>query len=562
MDHPTEGDGQNLLTRLTSKLIAQHYGAGFWGHETVYARAAEHARNAPDRIAVRDSHAALTYGELVKLADGIAADLRSAGLRAGDRVAAWMSSRVEMAPFFLASSREGFVFCPSLHRNHTVEEILTLLKRATVRAMVFEEHFGADADRHDIYAVASELDHMRKIYRLPPAVSSRSAADLTAALTLKGSLEGKAPGHPDDVVYLAFTSGTTGEPKGVMHSNNTLLANARSLARDWSFNGASVSYTLSPLSHNLGFGAMVLTLHTGGELVLHDLQRGASLLARLRTTGATFVYGVPAHAMDLLKEIEAEGRADLQRLRGFRISGAAAPSAIVEKLLSYGIIPQSGFGMTEACSHHYTLPTDDPARIVGTSGRACDSYEVRIFAVDDPDRELPVGEVGHIGGRGGSLMLGYFDDQQNTEASFNRNGWFMTGDMGRLDKDGYLQITGRIKDVIIRGGHNIHPARIELLTMRHPEVERAAAVPVKDERLGERVCIVVMPKNGVEIDPQKLLSHLYDQGLSKYDMPEYYLQVDEIPLSASGKILKRALLPCIEDGRLNPQPVRWRAPDR
>ncbi len=102
-------------------------------------------------------------------------------------------------------------------------------------------------------------------------------------------------------------------------------------------------------------------------------------------------------------------------------------------------------------------------------------------------------------------MLGYFDDQVNTESSFNRDGWFMTGDLGRLDADGYLQISGRIKDVIIRGGHNIHPARIELLTMRHPQVERAAAVPVKDERLGERVCIVVMPKNGAEIDPQMLL---------------------------------------------------------
>lgn len=556
MGRQTHRGGQNLLTRLTGSVIEHYRQAGFWTDETIYDRAAEQAGHAPDRVAVRDSLATLTYGQLLDLTDRIAGDLRAAGLRPGDRVALWLSSRVEMPAFLLACSREGFVLCPSLHRNHTVDEIVTLLERCAARALIAEEGYGADADRHDIFARAGELGHMRKIFRLS-APAERSASDISAELALGAAAEGDAPGEADDVVYLAFTSGTTGEPKGVMHSNNTLLANARTIAKDWAFDTQSVTYTLSPLSHNLGFGALVMTLHIGGEIVLHDLGRGASLLERLRETGSTFVFGVPAHAMDLLKEIEDAGRADLDRLRGFRISGAAASSSVVEKLLSYGIIPQSGYGMTEACSHHYTLPSDDPKRIITTSGRACDGYEVRIFSVDDPDQEVPVGEVGQIGGRGGSLMLGYFDDQANTEKSFNRDGWFMTGDLGRLDADGYLQITGRIKDIIIRGGHNIHPARIELLTMRHPQVERAAAVPVKDERLGERVCIVVMPKNGAEIDPQNLLSHLNDQGLSKYDMPEYFLQVDEIPLSASGKMLKRALLPWIAEGKLSPRPVRW-----
>jgi acyl-CoA synthetase len=133
----------------------------------------------------------------------------------------------------------------------------------------------------------------------------------------------------------------------------------------------------------------------------------------------------------------------------------------------------------------------------------------------------------------------------------------MTGDLGRLDAAGYLQITGRLKDVIIRGGHNIHPARIEQLTMRYPGVERAAAIPVKDERLGEKVCIVVMAKDGAVIDPDKLLAHLNGEGLSTFDMPEYFLAVPEIPLSANGKILKRALISAVAEGRFKPVPVRW-----
>lgn len=548
---------QNMLTRLTRDMLISFYEAGFWGDATIYSLAKAHAATAPHKRALRDSHCVLTYGELVTLADRVAADLARNGLKPGDRVAAWLSSRVEITVFLLACSRNGYVFCPSLHRNHTVAEIGDLLRTMRARAFVGEEGYGADVDIKDVFSLAGGLSHVRRIYRLKKPASRKFSSIASDLVPEADEANKAATSRADDVVYLAFTSGTTGEPKGAMHSNNTLLANARSMASDWQFDNRSVIYTLSPLGHNLGFGALVLTMLVGAEIILHDLGRSESLLGRLRATATSFVFGVPAHAMDLLNEIEGAGGADLVALKGFRISGAAASRTLVEKLLGYGIVPQSGYGMTEACSHHYTLPTDEPRRIVGTSGRACASYEVQIFSPDNPDEMLPVGEIGHIGGRGASLMLGYYDDQRATEMSFNRDGWFMTGDLGRLDAQGYLQITGRIKDIIIRGGHNIHPSHIEILTMRHPEVERAAAIPVKDERLGEKVCIVVMPKNGNAVDPQKLLSHLHAEGLSKFDMPEYFLQVEEIPLSPSGKILKRSLMPALEAGKLVPKPVRW-----
>lgn len=550
------GLGQNMLTRLTPQMSAAFRASGFWGDETIYGIAQAHADASPDKPAMCDGNAALTFAELVGLADSLAGDLARAGLRPGDRVAAWLSSRVEFGVFFLACSRNGYVFCPSLHRNHTVEEIGELLQHMRARALVAEEGYGADVDRRDIFELSETLATLKKVYRLPPP-APRTAASIGDTLFSCEACGEAASGSADQVFYLAFTSGTTGQAKGVMHSNNTLLANARAIARDWKFGTDSVIYTLSPLSHNLGFGALVLAILSGGSIVLHDLPRGASLLDRLRDIGATFVFGVPAHAMDLLAEIEDRGGADLAALKGFRISGAAVSSTIVERLVGYGIVTQSGYGMTEAGSHHYTLPDDAPELITGTSGRACPGYEVAIFSADDFDRRLRAGEIGHIGGRGASLMLGYFDNQQSTEDAFNRQGWFMTGDLGRLDDRGYLQITGRIKDIIIRGGHNIHPARIEQLAMRHPRVERAAAVPVKDQRLGEKVCIVVMARPGIGIDPQDLLSHLHAEGLSKYDMPEYFLQVDEIPLGASGKMQKRALMPAIQGGGLTPRPVRW-----
>jgi acyl-CoA synthetase (AMP-forming)/AMP-acid ligase II len=363
-------------------------------------------------------------------------------------------------------------------------------------------------------------------------------------------------------VYLAFTSGTTGQPKGVMHSDNTLLANARAMVADWKFDEQTVVYTMSPLSHNLGIGSLIMALAVGGEVVVHDLPRGASTLDRMIEVGATFIVGVPTHAMDLLGEMKARKMSSPGAVKGFRISGASAPREVIAELMQMGVLPQSGYGMTEAGSHHYTRMDDGVDRVVQTSGRSCDGYEVKIFSAEDMDAEMPVGESGQIGGRGASLMLGYFDDQNANDQAFNTDGWFMTGDIGRVDKDGYLQITGRKKDLIIRGGHNIYPARIENLAMRHPEIARAAAVPVPDQRLGEKVCLAVMLRNGASVTPEEILAHLDRSGLSRYDMPEYFVKLDEIPLTASGKILKRDIVSQIADGKIVPAPIRFKPDEK
>ena len=268
---------------------------------------------------------------------------------------------------------------------------------------------------------------------------------------------------------------------------------------------------------------------------------------------------MPPNAIDLLAELQTRKLSGLGRLTGLRISGAAAPSEVVAGLIQQGIKPQTGYGMTESCSHQSTLPDDDPKLIMETSGKCCPGYELRIFDADNPSVEAPRGTVGQIGGRGASLMLGYFDDPKATAEAFNASGWFMTGDLGSLDTNGYLRIAGRQKDIIIRGGHNIHPARIEELATRHPAVQRAAAVPVKDARLGEKVCLAVVFRAGQQVPADQLLTHLDAAGLSKFDMPEFVLPLDEIPLTPNGKMLKRAIVDWIVEGRVLPQPVRWQA---
>jgi acyl-CoA synthetase len=543
-----------ILTRLSAELIKKYESEGFWRGDTIYALVRWNAEHKPDSFAVRDRFRRLTYRQLLDAADALAADLAGCGVRAGQRVGVWLPSRIESVVALLACSKSGALCCPSLHRDHTVGEVAELMQRTRAVAFVWQEGYGADADKRDFLEALKAAEAVKHVYRLKPLSEANSA--------VFPGLAAHAPAvpvktDPNQVVYLAFTSGTTGKPKGVMHSDNTLLANARQLATDWTINNTSVVYTLSPLSHNLGFGAQVMALAMGAELVIHDMPRGASLADRILETNTSFLVGVPPNAIDLLGEMKKRDLKGLGRLSGFRISGSAVPSEVVAGLIAQGIQPQSGYGMTENCSHQYTLPNDDPKLIIETSGKTCPGYELRIFKTDDADTEAEPGEVGHIGGRGASLMLGYFDDQKATEDAFNASGWFMTGDLGSLDANGYLRIAGRSKDIIIRGGHNIHPARVEELATRHPAVQRAAAVPVKDARLGEKVCLVVVFRPGQNATPDELLAHLDNAGLSKFDMPEYFLTLDEIPLTPNGKMLKRAIVDWIKEGRIKPEPIRF-----
>jgi acyl-CoA synthetase (AMP-forming)/AMP-acid ligase II len=542
-------------TRLNPSMIAAYTAAGFWGDETIYRLAARQARTTPDAFAVRDRHRRLTYAALVEAADWLAANLAGRGIRPGQRVAVWLPSRAETAVALLACSRNGYVCCPSLHRDHTVGEVVAVVDRMRAAVLIAQPGYGADADRYDLFTQLADRDFLRWIYRAEPA---HAAAVPFRDVTGPAALE-PASSDANQVMYLPFTSGTTGEPKGVMHSDNTLLATARMMARDWALH-RTVLYTLSPLSHNLGLGALITALVGGGELVVHDLPRGHSLVDRLEETSANFLFGVPTHAIDLLSEMRARGVQRLAAVRGFRTSGAAAPPQIVRELMSRGVVPQSGYGMTETCSHQYTMPDDPPERIVETCGRACEGFEIRIWRQDDPDVEAACGEIGQIGGRGASLMLGYFEDQAATESAFNAHGWFMTGDLGWLDEHGYLRIVGRQKDVIIRGGRKVYPARIEALALRHAAIEGAAAFPLADPRLGERVCLAIVLRKNKQVEPEAILQHLDMAGLSKYDMPEFIMPLEEMPLTASGKVIKRELVRRVAEEDLQPVPVRFRPP--
>jgi acyl-CoA synthetase len=546
----------HLLTLHDPQTARRYYEAGVWQADTFYTLLARHAAKRPQAFAARDGARRLTYAELLGWVDAIADAFAEAGLRPGERVSLWLSNRLEALAAFLACARNGYVCNPSLHRNYRLEELSALLGYIDARALLVEEGWATDARGLDGLAA---LPGLRKIWRLPKA--------RTPGPELPGPEvppRGLAPidDNPDKVAYLAFTSGTTGAAKAVMHSDNTLLANCRDLVRDWRHDHTTVLLSLSPLSHHIAWVALGQALTAGMELVVDDPPKGLSRLDWLLETGATYVMGVPTHAMDILAEQQRRGIPRLGAVRLFYMAGAPIPRAVAERFLEQGIKPQNIYGMTENSSHHYTHPDDDAETICATCGRGGRAYEVRIFDQADPDRELPAGEIGQIGGRGGALMLGYFGNQAATEHSFNKDGWFLSGDLGRLDARGNLEIVGRLKDIVIRGGHNIHPARVEELAFRHPLVARAAAFGVPDERLGERLCLAVTCTADEAPEADALLRHLWELGLGLYDMPEYFVLLDEFPLTASGKVLKRELAVWAREGRIAPVPCRFELRER
>src|SRR6266446_8688040 len=548
-----------LLTLHDPALARRYYAEGLWRKDTLYTLLCDHAARRPEAFAVRDSRRRLSWSGLHAVVDAIAADLDEAGLKRGERVSVWLPNRVESVAVLLACSRQGYVCNPSLHQNYTVGEIAELLAGIRAAAFFTEPGYGADARTADVFAAAATLPSLRRIYTL--GIGPSEAAPFPAAIGDTPSLP-PAAADPDKIVYLAFTSGTTGTPKGVMHSDNTLLANGRAMVADWHHDERTILLSLSPMSHHIGTVGIEQMMAAGLELVVNTPSPGRTSLDWILETGATYVMGVPTHAMDILAELRRRGLERLGAVKVFYMAGSPIPRETAHAFLDIGVLPQNVYGMTENGSHQYTLPSDDPRTIVETCGRACGAYEIRIWDKDNPDVKAQPGEVGEIGGRGACLTLGYFDNQQATEESFNRSGWFMSGDLGRLDEQGCLEIVGRKKDLIIRGGHNIYPARIEDLTMRHSAVARCAAFPVADQRLGEKVCLAVIPHEGESIEPDGLLAHLHGAGLSRYDMPEYFIAMTGFPLTASGKILKRELVQWAKEGRIQPMPIRWSDPSQ
>jgi cyclohexanecarboxylate-CoA ligase len=338
------------------------------------------------------------------------------------------------------------------------------------------------------------------------------------------------------VVELIYTSGTSGEPKAVMHTANTVLAPAQCFIDDIGLGGRDVIFMGSPYAHQTGFlYGMLMPVMLATKAVALDIWSAGTAVPLIEREGATWSMGSTPFLSDMVNlPEEARGRV-ARTLRTWVCAGAPIPRVLVQRAKAeMNLDVLSCWGMTENAGNTITRKSDPQEKVFETDGRALPGCEVRV--VDDARRPVPVDTVGNLQARGITHFVGYL--KKPGLNSIDGEGWFDTGDLARMDKDGYIRIVGRTKDVIIRGGENVPVAEVENLIYRHPHVAECAVVAMPDARLGERACAFVTPKPGASVDLAELTRFLADEGMAKTYWPERLELVAEMPRTPSGKIQK------------------------
>jgi acyl-CoA synthetase (AMP-forming)/AMP-acid ligase II len=525
-----------------SALVRRWYDEGFYGDQTFPDAMAEGSRRFGGQRIVFYSEAGvreLTAEALYARARGLAGALHRLGVRAGDVVAIQVPNWVEGNLMFQATMLLGAVVLPIIH-IYGPAEVGYILRQSRAKVLVMPDRWRnidylarlADLER------GPDLEHVLIIGDAPAGCLGWQAFAATA------TDDYPAPAvHADDVALMVFTSGTTSDPKGVLHSHNSLLAELRAAGPAPEDGPNPVVLSPWPAGHIAGVLGILRLYFAGAESVLMDAwnaDAAAELIERYRVTSSS---GTPYFINSLLDAAHAANR-DISSLRTYLVGAASVPPEVVERCERLGIVTFRSYGSSE----HPTISAGEPAqpahKRANTDGTLRPGVSVRI--VDDDGGDLPVGQVGEILSIGPDQFLGYRQAAFNGDA-FDTQGWFRTGDIGRLDADGYLTITDRKKDIIIRGGENIASKEVEDLLMQHPAVQEAAVTAMPDERLGEKVCAFVIVRPGATLTLDDVQAHFVALKVARQKTPERIEIVDGLPRTASGKVKKFELRARLRD---------------
>jgi len=479
-----------------------------------------------------------TYRELARMADRIAVGLSRLGVGRGDIVACQLPNWWQFTLTYLACSRIGAVMNPLMHIFRE-RELSFMLQHGEAKVVIAPKTFRGFDFEQMITALQPALPHLKHVV----VVGGSGANSFDALLSgpeweqqpdAQAILTAHRPG-PDEVTQLIYTSGTTGEPKGVMHSANTVMANIIPYAERLHLDADDVVLMASPMAHQTGFMyGLIMPILLQASAVLQDVWEPTKAIALINAEKASFTMASTPFLTDLARTVADSGVA-VPSLRTFLCAGAPIPGPLVEqarKALGAKIV--SAWGMTENGAVTLTRLEDDDERSFNTDGCPLPGVEIKVVDVDG--NALPPGEPGKLLLRSCSNFGGYLH-RAHLNAT-DADDWFDTGDLARIDERGYLRITGRSKDVIIRGGENIPVVEVESLLYRHPAIAVAAIVAYPDERLGERACAVVVPKPGQTIDLPGLVQFLKDQKIAVQYIPERLIVRDVMPATPSGKIQK------------------------
>ncbi len=534
-----------LSSQTPADLAARYRAGGHWYGKTLldYLDALPEARL--DKVAVTDLNSAtgqsntISYRQLARLSRRIGHGLIALGVERGDVVSYQLPNWWQFIALHVACLRIGAVTNPVMpifrHR-----ELSFMLGLAESKVMIVPQRWRGFDHLAMMREIQPSLPHLKHIFALGGSgeasfekhfIERRWEQQTPDAEQVLAARRMQA----DDVMQLLYTSGTTGEPKGALHTSNTHFANWMQIVRRLDLSGDHVFFMPSPMAHQTGFGiGMAMPLMLGAKTVLQDVWDAEVGLQCIQDEGVNFMMGATPFLADLT-DAPSLPKYDIGSLEFFISAGAPIPRALVQRAterLKAHII--SAYGMTENLLVTSTRLEDAPDKVFGTDGIVVDGMELRVVGSDG--QVLGTDQEGDLQSRGPSQFVGYL--KRPARFDTDAEGWFKTGDLARMDADGYIRITGRAKDIIIRGGENVPVVEIEQLLHRHPAIQVVAVVGVPDARLGERAVAYVILRPGQSLTLDGLKRFCEEQRMAKQYWPEFLHTAEDLPRTPSGKIQK------------------------
>ncbi|ELD9159677.1 medium-chain fatty-acid--CoA ligase [Escherichia coli] len=510
---------------------------GLWGDASLADYWQQTARAMPDKIAVVDNHgASYTYSALDHAASCLANWMLTKGIESGDRIAFQLPGWCEFTVIYLACLKIGAVSVPLLP-SWREAELVWVLNKCQAKMFFAPTLFKQTRPVDLILPLQNQLLQLQQIVgvdKLAPATSSLSLSQIIADNT---PLTTAITVHGDELAAVLFTSGTEGLPNGVMLTHNNILASERAYCARLNLTWQDVFMMPAPLGHATGFlHGVTAPFLIGARSVLLDIFTPAACLALLEQQRCTCMLGATPFVYDLLNLLEKQP-ADLSALRFFLCGGTTIPKKVARECQQRGIKLLSVYGSTES-SPHAVVNLDDPlSRFMHTDGYAAAGVEIKV--VDDARKTLPPGYEGEEASRGPNVFMGYFDEPELTARALDEEGWYYSGDLCRMDEAGYIKITGRKKDIIVRGGENISSREVEDILLQHPKIHDACVVAMPDERLGERSCAyVVLKAPHHSLSLEEVVAFFSRKRVAKYKYPEHIVVIEKLPRTVSGKIQK------------------------
>jgi 2,3-dihydroxybenzoate-AMP ligase len=498
----------------------------------------------PEKEAVVDDRGRLTYAELRKRVDRFAAGLVKLGIEKGDAVLLQLPNWSEFVSSYFALQRIGAVPV-LLISGYKQLEVSHLADLTEAKAWIVPEVYRKVDYRSFIGEVRKKNPGLKHVISVRgkgnEGVFTAPLEDLIgqeSTILDQDRLSNRRP-EPTDIAHIIPSGGTTGLPKGIPRTHNDYLCNVEYLHKAGEMNTKDVCLLIVPIGHNLALLNVVGAIFWGYKLVLLDSTRPEDICSVIQSEKVTYVPTVPSLVKRVI-EIDQLGNYDLTSLKKISAGGEPSPPDLIREVYrKLGCTYINEFGMSEGLLCRTKL-TDDVETICNTVGKPCCPYE-EAKILDEEDRELPPNLDGELVTKGPGIFAGYLKNPEENRKSFTEDGFFRTGDQARIDLSGYLKITGRIKDLIIRGGENISPAQVEELLCSYPGIADAAAVGMPDKELGEKVCAYVKPVHGVKLDPEGIKEFIESKGASKLLIPERFEFVEDIPLTQAGKHDKKFL---------------------